>query len=104
MRNLDIWAILMNMDPSQGSFDMPLVQISDDKVFVEDNNGIDQVFVDDNNGIDKVFVEDNNGIKPVDSKYSPKRKCVISLDGARYTIGMVTLYIYSYHHLINLFN
>jgi hypothetical protein len=31
------------MDPSQGSFDMPLVQISDDKVFVEDNNGIDKV-------------------------------------------------------------
>ena len=82
------------MDPSQESFDMPLVQISDDKVFVEDNNGIDKVFVEDNNGIDKVFVEDNNGIKPVDSKYSPKRKCVISLDGARYTIGTVTLTSY----------
>lgn len=80
MHNLDIWVKLMIMDPSQGLFDMPLVQISDDKVFVEDKNGID-----------KVFVEDNNGIKPVDSKYSPKRKCVISLDGARYTIGTVNL-------------
>ena len=45
MHNLDIWVKLMIMDPSQGSFDMPLVQISDDKVFVEDNNGIDKVFV-----------------------------------------------------------
>jgi hypothetical protein len=51
MHNLDIWVKLMIMDPSQGSFDMPLVQISDDKVFVEDNNGIDKVFVEDNNKI-----------------------------------------------------
>lgn len=50
------------MEPPEDPCDLPVIQIGDDN--------------------DKVFLDDDKGIKRANSK-----KCVISFDGARYTIG-----------------
>lgn len=55
----------MNLSPDQ-SCDPPVIQVHEDQVFID--------------GAEGDYFHQNSDL-------SPKRKCVVSFDGARYTIG-----------------